>query len=238
MRTLTAVLGCIVLMSAPARAVFLNVANSDFETNGVTDGIFTNSPGVTPTDWTLETGGGAVGSFFGYWNPQNSAYANTTGSPGVNGSMLGPNVFYFGSLETNQGLSQTISGATFEAGTDYTLTVAMGTRLDFAVMGDMRMSLYAGSTEIASTVILASNYATALTAGTFADQSLTYIYSSADGDLDGQALTISFIAMDNGKELDIDNVRLEAIPEPATAGLAALSAIVLCFRPRRRAQLA
>jgi hypothetical protein len=213
----------------------ITVANSDFETNGLGDGGF--SSGVIPTGWSAVTT--ITGSFFGYFNPTASAYSGTTGNPGTTGTMSGPNVFYFGSAVTGEGIQQTLA-ANFTAATNYTLTVAVGTRAgNLANTAFLDLQLLAGSTVIASTS------ARNLTADSFADFSLTFDALAAGSTFNsvlGQALTIRFLENDTSLpgtvfEADIDNVRLTsvtAVPEPATYALLALGAISLVALRRRK----
>jgi len=202
---------------------------SNFETDGVADGNFTNSPGVTPTGWDLELNGQAAPAYFGYFNPLDDTYSNTTGLPGDPSPMSGPNIFYFGALDDQQGISQTLASATFEADTDYTLTVAVGTRLDYAVMADLEIDLYAGASLIATEILLAANYATSGNAVTFTDYSLDYTHDAADAGLAGQALKIVFLQSGAGGEVDIDNIRLSAVPEANEAPLLALAGGIFCL---------
>lgn len=214
----------------------LTINNADFETGGLADGAFSNGPGVAPSGWTLVTNGTSVGTFFGYFNPLNAAYLGTTGLPGSPASMSGPNVFYFGDLGNLQGISQVLT-STFDNSTTYALTVALGTRVGYTSMANFQMSLYAGSTLVTSSTILASNYATASTAGTFNDYTLTYTAGTQNlSALQGQALKLVFLQSGTGGEVDIDNIRLSAVPEPATWGLAAggLAGTVLLVRRSRR----
>ena len=94
-----------------AQAASIAITNHDFETDGVEDGTFTNSPGVVPTGWT--TVGGDLGPFYGYFNPTgDDAYIGATDtepSGGTVGTMDGANVFYFGTATTGQGIAQTLS---------------------------------------------------------------------------------------------------------------------------------
>lgn len=228
-------LACFVLLSQ-ARGTLLTIANSDFETGGVADGASSNSPGVTPTGWTLVNNGTATGSFYGYFNPLNGTYLNTTGLPGSPASMSGPNVFYFGTLSDQQGISQVLNTG-FDNSTTYVLTLAVGTRLAYANMTNLSMSLYAGSTLITSSTLLASNYATAATAGTFNDYSLTYVAGTQNlSALQGQLLKLVFLQSGTGLEVDIDNVRLDAIPEPSPWAFGALALTFGLFLLRRHAR--
>ena len=198
-------------------AASLTIVNFDFETGGLTDGNF--SGGTVPTGWS------AIGSInsaaYGYFNPTvaTGGYVGTDGSPGVAGTMSGANVFYFGTANTGEGIQQTLS-ATFAANTDYTLTVAIGSRPSNSDNANLDMRLFAGTTLFASGTFRNTAF------GTFADFSLNYTANATHAALAGQALKIQLIENDTGLNLgnelnlDIDNIRLDAtasaIPEPST----------------------
>lgn len=207
----------------------LTVSNFNFETGGfATDSSFSSNPGVVPSGWTA-TVGGISGTFFGYLNPNNSTYPGTTGANSVAGTMSGPNVFYFGTATTGQGIRQTLS-ANFDPTLSYTLTVANGARAGGA-MASLQMELFAGGNLIGSQEVFNS------TAGTFADFSLVVPPSSANNAFAGQPLSIALLEVDDrpgGTEVDVDNVRLTVIPEPSTFALIALGLGVCGVVVRRR----
>lgn len=225
------------LASALRAQTVIVITNADFETDGLADGTFSNSPGVYPTGWS-SFNEGISGGYFGYYNPDNSAYSGTAGS-GVTGTMAGPNVFYFGSAVDGEGIQQALS-THFAADTDYTLTVAVGMRSAGAsntATAALKMELLAGSTVIASSTVRNS------VADSFADFSLTY--SSAESgatfsSLIGEALTIRFKESDStySGEMDIDNVRLTSsmtsVPEPSTYALMLAGGLLLGLAAWRR----
>ena len=222
---------------ASGRAVTISIVNGDFETGGLADNSNSAFPGVIPTGWSAVPGAGPGGSFFGYYNPINDPggyVSGVSGSPGATGTMAGPNVFYFGSATNGQGIQQALT-ATFLANTDYTLTVARGTR-NGDYNNTLRMMLLAGSTVLTTRDVAPEP---AGSRGTFLDYSTTYTYSAANAGLVGQALTSRFLEIDNavglkGGEVDIDNVRLSGVPEPSAASLIILSAGALLALKRRR----
>ena len=75
--------------------------------------------------------------------------------------------------------------------------------------------------------------------GTFLDYSTTYTYNAENSSLVGQALMIRFLEIDNPgnpqAEVDIDNVRLEAVPEPSSGMLLVVGLAALAVMRRRRA---
>lgn len=229
--TLTCFLGLAGLASASPYAV--NIVNFDFETGGFAIDTFSNNPGVVPAGWSAA--GPITGAFYGYFNPSGTAYANTNGS-GVGANMSGPNVFYFGSAESGQGIEQVLA-ETFSPGASYTLTVALGSRLGAnAFTASLTMMLYAGDTPIAGNTFRNTSFD-----GTFSDYSIDYVYSTSHAPLAGEFLKIVFLEQNviSAGEVDIDNVRLIAspsvIPEPASfALLAGLGGLGLATSRRRR----
>ena len=220
-------------MAVSGRAATISIVNGDFETGGLIDNRNSAFPGVIPTGWSAVPGAGPSGDFYGYYNPINDAggyVSGVSGSPGITGTMAGPNVFYFGSSVSGQGIQQTLT-ATFLANTDYTLTVARGTR-NGIYNNTLRMMLLAGSTVLTSRDVAPEP---AGSRGTFLDYSTTYTYSVANAGLVGQALTIRFLEIDNPgnpqAEVDIDNVRL--VPEPSSASLLILGLAAVLARSRR-----
>ena len=226
-----------VFASALHAQTAINIVNPDFEIGGVSDGNYSNNNGVIPSGWTATTA--ITGFFYGYFNPTGTTYTGTDGSSTL-GAMSGPNVFYFGSAVHDEGIQQTLT-TTFAPNTDYTLTVAVGTRLGgLSNTASLKMELLAGSTVLATTTVRNG------TANNFADFSVSFnsatagtTYSSAYG----QALTIRLLESDIGfaGELDIDHVRLtatSAIPEPATtAMLVGTIALLGAATLRRRSSL-
>jgi len=188
----------------------LTIVNFDFETGGLGgDGARSDGPGVIPSGWQAVPGAAPSGFNYGYYNPtSDQGYDSAVaGLPGTTGSMAGENVFYFGSATNGQGIQQTLA-ATFELNTDYTLTVARGTR-NSTGNNTLRMMLFAGSTLLTTRDVAPEPTGSQ---GTFLDYSTTYRYNPADASLAGQALMIRFLEIDNPgnpqSEVDIDNVRL------------------------------
>lgn len=220
---------------ASGRAATISIANHDFETGGLSDNSNSAFPGTIPTGWVAMPAAAPSGDFFGYFNPVNDAggyVSGVSGTPGVTGTMAGPNVFYFGSSSSGQGIQQTLA-ATFAANTDYTLTVARGTR-NSNFNNTLRMSLLAGSTVLTTRDVAPEPSGSR---GTFLDYFTTYTYSAADAGLVGQALIVRFQEIDNPGnpqfEVDIDNVRLSAVPEPGSASLVILGLAAVLAKSRR-----
>ncbi len=233
MMRMLVILASAVGIASSGWAASIAITNYDFETDGAVDNFASNSwnGGVKiPTGWQAVPGAAPGGDFYGYYNPINDAggyISGVSGTPGVTGTMAGPNVFYFGSAVNGQGIQQILS-ATFELNTDYTLTVARGTR-NSIFNNSLRMMLFAGTTLLTSRDVAPEPDGSR---GTFLDYSTTYTYNAENSSLVGQALMIRFLEIDNPgnprAEVDIDNVRLNAVPEPSSgmllvAGLAALA---------------
>lgn len=199
-------------------AASIAITNADFETGGIsTDNGSTHSdpgPGphgdaVIPTGWV--NSGGTTGGFYGYWNPDATRYPGADGDAGVATGMLGPNVFYFGSLEAGQGIEQTLS-SNFAIDTNYALTVASGSRLGAgADNSPLQMNLYAGTTVIATSTTTINHGL-----GEFTDIVLNYTSDAGNNGLAGQALKIEFLEQGGVGTgvVEIDNVRLTATPVP------------------------
>ena len=150
MKRLLVTLVSVVGIVSSGWAASIAITNFDFETDGAGDNFASNAwnGGVKiPTGWQAVPGAAPVGQFYGYYNPVDDAggyISGVSGTPGVTGTMSGPNVFYFGSAVNGQGIQQILS-TTFELNTDYTLTVARGTR-NSIYNNSLRMILFAGST--------------------------------------------------------------------------------------------
>jgi len=205
----------------------LFIANHDFETGGLADNKFSisYSQPVVPVGWTGYNLDSSPPVYFGYFNPNYFYYTGTAGSPGTVGTMDGPNMFYFGSAVAGQGIEQQLADP-FDPYSIYTLTVALGARID-GYMTSMTMQILAGDTLVASTDVFNS------TLDSVSDFSLVYTPNSSFNSLAGQNLKIRFLESQieggDGFEVDMDNVRLTAsaptsVPEPSAALLTGLAA--------------
>jgi hypothetical protein len=209
----------ILVLGFTTSSIFANsipIQNASFEiTNPLTTPCGTGcafNGGPIP-GWTT------VGGQQGTWQPS-SAYFT---SPVPDGSLV---------AYSNGGtISQTLS-ASLAANTAYTLTVAVGNRLD-AITNNFAttyiIQLFAGSTLLNS--ITGSN--TLIPLGTFLDVSFNYMsgVTFPSGNL-------SIVLSSIGPQSDFDNVRLTAnaisVPEPRTLTLlaAGLAMMLLAFRRR------
>ncbi len=124
------------------------------------------------------------------------------------------------------GIAQVLN-ETLTTGMTYTLTVEVGNSYYYSWGQGYKVQLLAGDTLLAQDD---SSQAPAI--DTFETSTVTYVYDSADEALLGQPLQIRLLAKPDNGELDVDNVMLDAIPEPATMGLLGMG--VLCLIRRRR----
>lgn len=208
------VLGC---TTAPAFANSIPVQNFSFET---TLPLVYSSPGsgtwnIGPIpSWT--TAGGVAGS----WQPGPVAFSSVP-----DGSMV--------AYSNGGSISQTLSSS-LAANTLYTLTVAVGNRLDTFINNlatTYIIQLYAGNTLLNS--ITGSN--TAIPLGTFLDVSFNYMSS-----VTLPAGNLSIVLSSVGPQSVFDNVRLDAtsgatsVSEPNSLTLLAAGLGLALFVFRRR----
>ncbi len=150
----------------------------------------------------------------------------------------GRNVAYV--FQNNCAMWQQTS-ATLTAGLSYTLTAALGDRPDDA-NSDTPVQILAG-TDLATATLLAETVVGGVTIpnNTFQDYSVTFgpdsaNYASLIAAHAGEPLIIAFRAASATLgETDIDNVRFDAVPEPASLGLLGLGG-GLMLRRRGRAR--
>ena len=216
--------------TSQAGTIPIPVSNPSFESPALTDGNFTDGSGAIP-GWTTSN------LHAGVYNPTSADYSNAggQGTPnGGDGSQVGFIVIEDPPHPAIVSVSQTLSTALADS-TEYSLTIALGTRLDRSSAG-YTVELLAGSNVIAS-----ETNAITLLNGQLTDRTITYTSLANDPNA-GQPLGIlitntisTFIAT-----TDFDNVRLTAtavpdVPEPAgvTLALCGLAGVLAC-RLRRR----
>lgn len=152
----------------------------------------------------------------------------TTTSPA---GTLNPNVTMF-ATEAPEGNNTAFAGSeaqisqvladTLDANITYTLDVEVGDRLDTTMRG-YQVQLLAGGN------LLAQSTSPVPGEGAFVTSNVTYTSTDSDVNL-GSPLEIRLIGL--GQQVNFDDVRLNAVPEPATCLL--LTAGLLAILPRRR----
>jgi hypothetical protein len=235
--------------AAPARAVPIAVPNFSFEAPVRADGNFTatasNNDTTAVTNWIAGLPGSSMS--VGVQNPMDAQFAGTTGGP-LPAPGDGNQSAYINLYSTTSGQTATLTSqnslGTIQDNSIYTLTVALGRRLDADDPETVSISLLANGTPIpgAITTILG----TTLTPGTYEDYSASFSTSLLGDPLAGQSLTIqlahSKVAGTPGNmQMNFDNVRLNVeevppvppAPEPSTWLLMVIGIVGLL---RRRAQ--
>jgi hypothetical protein len=208
-------------VTASSRAATLPVANFSFESPLLADGDFTN--GIVVDGFTL--------SGAGVQNATNSQFPGTSGdNPGNLPATAEGKQFAF----LNGGAANVVyqDVGDLSANTVYTLTIALGSRLDQA-NGSIYLGFQNGINNIDGTLLSLSSPLQSPTAfsGTFRDVTFSFTTpSSVSGDL-----TIFIQNVDDTPNV-IDNVRLTAVavPEPASLALLLGGGGLLLWRSRCR----
>jgi hypothetical protein len=208
------------LIPVTAGAVGVSITNAGFESDALAVGGWSDAP---PSGWA-DPAGASNGNFL----------ENITGfaSDGFN---------HLGFDQTTDGgvgmVYQDLSTA-WAPNTTYTLTVGVGNRSGWGA-GTGRFGFGSSSDAAPSPGVLNtpsvffSDVNTALAApvtGTFADLTISFS-TGAVAPAGNIRLSVQRIS-DGGPRLHIDNVRLDAIPEPSTAAALALAAGLLLRRRR------
>lgn len=228
--------------SVAANAASVTINNYSFETpTGIADNANMTSGAGTGVfnSWNYVVTNGASFEDFGIENPRVNAYTGATGT-GTPSGADGVNVAFLN--QDNNGLTSSIfqDVGLLEANTTYTLTVAIGQRLD-RVNGSLQIGLLngaSGATNIWSTgTLLNSTTGVSSVAGSFQDFQVVFTTgSSVSGNL-----YVGAIYTETGANLiqaSFDNVRLDAtsaIPEPSTyAALLGVTTLGAALVRRRR----
>ncbi len=209
-----------ILQAGFASAALIPVINAGFEAPVLGDGQYQELLG-----WDLSeyVDGGA-------YNPPTAAYPAEAPE--------GNNVAWLWDEGASVYMSQTLLSV-LTANTHYTLEVEVGDPLDYDGFGmtgfpGYRVELLAGGT-----VLSFDNNTLNITEGTFETSVVTFFAPSGHANL-GDALEIKLINLAApGAEVDFDNVRLTAIPEPSTLAMFGIGAGVMglvSIRRRRREQ--
>ncbi len=142
--------------------------------------------------------------------------------------------------QNNTGLTASIfqDVGLLAADTTYTLTIAIGQRLD-RVNGSIQIGLLnaaAGATDIWTTgTLLNSTTGVSSIAGSFQDFQVVF---TTGGTVGGNLYVGALYTADGTIQASLDNVRLDAsaVPEPSTCALLAGGAMLLVAGARRRAR--
>jgi hypothetical protein len=191
----------------------LTVPNFSFETPALGLG---NNTTENPSNWVLSaTVQGGV------YNPTDDAYPGATTGP-LPAPALGDQLAYINitaSGPTPASLTTAAPTGVAGANTVYTLTVAVGRRVNVAADERFRIALLLDGSPVSAAVLSG----TSIPAGTFTDLTTTYTSPSAGGNLDvrltyeadGEVVGIS--------QANFDNIRVGVapVPEPATCLAAA-----------------
>jgi hypothetical protein len=243
--------GVMVAMGGAASATSITIQNPSFEVPAITsDNTAVTAPRSSSAANGLFNGWGyyeqtstSPGSFydFGFENPGGEEYTNATGS-GTPLGADGTNVAWL-----NQSVAGNVTNMFQDVGglspnTTYTLTVAIGQRMD-RVNGPVQIGLINASSSDtnpwADGTLLSSTTGVSTVAGSFQDFSTTFSTGSAvSGDLYvGAQFTDQVVGGTNLIQGSVDNFRLDAsaVPEPASwMLLLAASAGGMLLLSRRR----
>lgn len=230
-----ALLGGASVITAPAQAGAIAIANNSFElplisgtapyyttTNGVSGGI----TAATIPGWTVSTTFGNIGVYA----PPPSSYTPPDGNQ----------VGYIGGgapLVIDPGSFSQVLGPTAIAGDAYHLGVYVGARGEGYTLGDYTIELLAGATVLASVTD-----PVAPSAGTFDLTGLSYLAKPGDGALGALTIVLSGGTSAHGTaygQVAFDDVTLSynAVPEPSTWVMMALGFGGIGFVGYRRRSL-
>jgi alpha-L-rhamnosidase len=189
---LFAALSVFVLASRTVLGSPVTINDPSFENFVLSDGLEDNS--YLPSGW------GGTATVRGLSNPVNSKFPNTTGSPGTLPSPADGKQYIW----ANGAGSYWYDTGPIQANCLYTLTVAVGQRLDIAA-GDIQIALLNGTNNTGALLNGAALDASTIPLGSFTN--VTVVFSTgaaATGDL--TILLQSFSGVQN----QFDNVRLDA----------------------------
>jgi hypothetical protein len=216
---------CVTLGAFPgaADAAPISVPNHSFELPPLSDGGFD----LAVPEWTQL-------DFGGVFNSENLQFAGSTGG-NLPAPAHGPQLAFlgYGSVYGAFNLTTAAPLTSILANSTYTLTVALGSRLDLpANPTDVALLQFlANDVVLAEGGLILNTDASTIPPGTFADFT-TSLITGPSGPLIGQDLKVR-IAYQGDRQLMIDNVRMDVVPEPSTAALF-IGGVALAAALRRR----
>lgn len=218
---------CFVIPSANASTV--PIGNSSFEADILADGSDTNN---TVMSWSSSVGAYCSPYCFGAFNPA----VGHAGFPG--GSVPdGNNALYMVSDTRNLPVFQVLTGSTYQANTQYTLTIAVGNPADRADTATFGFEL--GVVGSANTYASYGASLSTIPNGGFADRTSSSAIFAGNPDIGGTLVVRLYgpLGAGPGKPyVAFDNIRLTAalVPEPGTYALMLVGLGLVGFIAGRR----
>lgn len=236
-RRLLLILAACGALPLAAEATLVTINNPSFEDPITSPATFSGGMTFGPTGWTVYNSGATDNDrYFGVWNPTTT---NSYTDPVPDGANVGVVFLNNPANFAEAGLRQVLA-ATLQLSTQYTLTVEVGNfapganpmNWNFTGFPGYRVDLFAGST------LIGSDNNTLLPAeGRFLTSTVSVTTGVSHANA-GQALGIRLVNLNGpGIEVNFDRVRLDAtsVPEPSSAALGALAAL-LAMNARRRSK--